>query len=163
MTANYWVMDASGGVLGPVSLPVLRDLAAARRISDFTKASRDGKTWVNVHEIRELFEAITPPSMGQRREQELQEAQRIALQLDRFREMSTHELFGVPKTSDLRTYRQGFLTVAKPFHPGRLANNVHAELVKAYMEMFQFLSGRMADHEKRERSKQIVAEREQAA
>lgn len=138
----YWLKDAKGLVVGPIGLGAVRDLAALRGEA-FTHASIDGKTWLVLSDLPEVAEAVRPASVAQRHARERQEAQRIALQLDRYEELATHELFGVPKRSDLKTYRQGFIALAKPYHPARLPKDVHPDLLKACMEMFQFLSGRM--------------------
>ncbi len=155
--ADYWVIDGGGGMLGPVSLKVLKDLAMAGRLSGFNQASTDGKTWFKLDQLPEVAQALLPPSLRARREREQQEAQTLALHLDRYGEMQTHELFGVPRGSTSAVYRQGYLELAKRYHPSRLPASVHPELLAASMEMFRFLSARMAQVEKDERRRAPLA------
>ncbi len=152
--SSFWIMDAKGRVLGPVGLQVIKDLAAGGRISGFTRASRDGKTWLTVADIPEVAAALMPPSVRERRQREQQEAQRIELQLDRYQELPPHELFGVPAGSPIKVYRQGFLALAKPYHPGRLSQDVDPALLKACMGMFQYLSTVMATLEQKEKERE---------
>src|SRR5262249_62274172 len=43
--AEYWIGDAEGRVLGPVSLDVVQDLVNTGRLMQITRASRDGQRW----------------------------------------------------------------------------------------------------------------------
>jgi hypothetical protein len=143
--SSYWIRDPKGGVVGPIGLTVLKDVAQQVGVS---AVSTDGKLWVSPEALPEVLQAIRPGSPAERRKREVQEAQRAELMLDKFRELADHELFGVPRGSDPRVFRQAFLSLAKPYHPGRLAKDAAPELVRAYMELFQFLSTKMVVLEK---------------
>jgi hypothetical protein len=65
------------------------------------------------------------------------------------RGLSDHEIFGVREDATERDYKHAFIEVGKRYHPGRLARNVHPDLVRAYMAMFQFLSERRIAIEQR--------------
>lgn len=148
--AEYWVMDEKGLVLGPVGLQVLRDIAAGSKMGHLTRASDDGKTWVPLMQLPEVAQAVLPPAMVERQQQEQREAARVTRELERIRAMPAHALFGVPAGSSARTHREGFITLAKPYHPGRLPRDVHPDLLRACMSMFQFLSTRMAEVDQQE-------------
>jgi hypothetical protein len=145
--ASYWIQDQQGLVLGPVGLEVLKDLSNAKRLGDFTKVSQDGTHWQALSSIPEVAHVLSPGA-PERAAQEAVQAQRVRAELARYISMPTHALFGVSAGSNLSVCRQGFLALAKPFHPARLAQDVHPELLRAHMEMFQFLSGRMVELER---------------
>ena len=42
---EYWIGDAEGRVLGPVSLDVVQDLVNTGRLMEITRVSRDGRNW----------------------------------------------------------------------------------------------------------------------
>jgi hypothetical protein len=150
--SGYWVMDRQGLVLGPVSLQVLIDISAQTKFQADSKASVDGKTWMPIRDIPELARALLGANDVEKRRREIQEAQRIDMLLDRYREMKTHELFTAKAGASSRDHRPGFLTLAKPYHPGRLPKDAAPELVRICMEMFQFLSTRMAELEAAEKA-----------
>jgi hypothetical protein len=141
-------MDEKNGVLGPVSWDVLKDLAQNGKLTGFSKISINGTTWQNISEISEIAQIMLPPGLAARRAQDERRAERVLVELERFRSIPTHELFGVPKDSPVKVYRQGYVNLAKPIHPGRLPNDTHPSLLRACMQMFQFLSERMAQIEK---------------
>ncbi len=145
--ASYWIQDHQGLVLGPVGLEVLRDLATAKRLADFTQVSRDGVLWQPLSTFPEVVRVLSPGADA-KAVQEAAQAARVRAELQRVQSLPTHALFGVSASADLSTYRQGFLALAKPYHPARLAKDVHPELLRAHMEMFQYLSGRMVEQER---------------
>ncbi len=147
--ASYWVRDAEGRVLGPLTLEALRPLANGGRLSNVKSASLDGQAWVPLAKVPEVEALFIPPAILMRREADQQEAQRIELELDRIQELATHVIFGVPEDADLRTYRKGFITVGKQYHPARLPMSAHPDLLRATMAIFQLLSTRMAIVEKK--------------
>ncbi len=145
--SSYWIQDSHGLVLGPVGIEVLRDLASAKRLTDFSKVSRDGTTWQPLSSLGEVMQAISP-AKDQRAAQEAAQATKVRAELARLQSLPTSSLFSVLSSADLATYRQGFLALAKPYHPARLAKDVHPDLLRAHIEMFQYLSGRMVEHER---------------
>jgi hypothetical protein len=136
---NTWYLkDTRGNVVGPLSRDVAVDLLRSRP-GVFLHTSQDGGAWMPVRggAVATLVSAEDPPA---RRVREHQEAQRALLELDRFRELEAHYLFGVPKTATLKDYRKGFLTLGKRYHPARLPNDVSPELLRANMAVYQYLT-----------------------
>ncbi|MGQ0507880.1 MAG: PilZ domain-containing protein [Myxococcaceae bacterium] len=155
--SSYWIQDSQGLVLGPVGIDVLKDLATAKRLADFLRVSKDGTTWKPVAQVPEVARVFSPGA-SERAEREAVQAQRVRMELERLKALPTHALFGVVHTAPLAIFRQGFLALAKPYHPARLSRDVHPELLRAHMEMFQYLSGRMVEHE-RGTSRPVPAQR----
>jgi hypothetical protein len=83
---------------------------------------------------------VTAEDPSDRRARELGEAQRTMLELDRFRELQPHHLFGVPKNASAKEFRQGFLSLAKRYHPGRLPRDAAPEWLKAQIAVYQHLT-----------------------
>jgi hypothetical protein len=143
----WYLMDVQGAVVGP--LPQASAVSLLRsRPGMFTKASNDGSTWRLLTQQVQLESAVAQESAPQRVMREEQEAQRVLFDLDRFRDLAPHELFSVPQGSTKREFRQGFLNVAKRYHPGRLARDVAPALLKAHIAVYQFLSEVIAKAEK---------------
>jgi hypothetical protein len=136
-------MDAKGLVLGPVSVTVIKDLATNGRIGARTQASTDGQIFHPMEEVPELVDALKEVPAALRADQEAQRAETVKQDLERFRSLSTAELFGVAKTASPREYRQGFLELAKRYHPARLPRQVNPELLKACIAIFTFLTEKM--------------------
>lgn len=141
--SQYWLMDAKGGVLGPVSLQVIRDLVGSGRIVQVSRVSRDGKTFHSPAQLKEISAILQPPAGADRSSEELRRAETVRKELARVRMLTPSELFGVPVNATPREHRVGFLELAKRYHPGRLAKTANPELVRACMEMFSFLSEQM--------------------
>ena len=82
--AEYWIGDAEGRVLGPVSLDVVQDLVNTGRLTQITRASRDGQSWgpPNAYpEVMALLLNAPPPEALLNSER--QEAARVREQLHR--------------------------------------------------------------------------------
>ncbi|MDX2011975.1 MAG: hypothetical protein SFW67_17415 [Myxococcaceae bacterium] len=138
---TWYLKDARGSEVGPMSREVAVDLMRARP-GVFLQASQDRVTWQPIRGAAvQAMVTSEPPGTRQAREQA--EAQRALLELDRYQELEPHHLFGVPKTASARDYRQGFLNLAKRYHPGRLPRDASPELVKANMAVYQFLTERI--------------------
>src|ERR687893_399958 len=103
---------------------------ATGHLDQMARCSRDGKAWVPLVSVPELHQAITASGAGGQREAEAQQAAQVQLELERFRTLATHELFGVPVNANPRVFRQGFLAIASRFHPGRLKRDSHPMLVR---------------------------------
>lgn len=145
--SDWFLKDARGNEIGPLSREVAVDLLRSQP-GVFVQASRDRRTWqpVRGQAVQSLVTAEAPVT---RLAREKQEAERALFELDRFRELEPHVLFGVPKTASLKDYRHGFLNLAKRFHPGRLPRDASGELVKAHMAVYQHLTEVMQQVEKR--------------
>jgi hypothetical protein len=138
---TWYLKDARGNEVGPLSREVAVDLMRSRP-GVFLHASHDRVTWQPVRGAA-VQAIVTSEAPGARQAREQAEAQRAMLELDRFQELAPHHLFGVPKTANARDFRQGFLTLAKRYHPGRLPRDASPELVKANMAVYQFLTERI--------------------
>ena len=138
---TWYLKDARGSEVGPMSREVAVDLMRARP-GVFLSASQDRVTWQPIRGAA-VQAMVTSESPSARAVREQAEAQRALLDLARYQELAPHHLFGVPKTASARDYRQGFLNLAKRYHPGRLPRDAAPELVKANMAVYQFLTERI--------------------
>jgi hypothetical protein len=141
--SDYWLRDETGGVLGPVSLGVIRDLAAAGRLGDMAQVSRDGTNFQAMHSLPELSQALSPASPRDREQEEARLAESALRDLQRFRGLNNAELFSVPRGAVMADFQRGFLELAKRYQPARLRPGTHPALVDAYRQVFAFLSDRM--------------------
>lgn len=153
--SDYWIRDAELRVLGPVSLAVLRDLLAARRLVGVEHVSRDGVSWVPAEQFPELaLEAPTPRDATARQREEAAE---LRAQLTRLGERPLHEVFRVPAEAPAATYRASYFALVRRYHPSRLAPDAPPELTAAYQEAFRFYSDRLAQVEERLMPRQLMA------
>lgn len=156
MDSDTWYLkDARGGIVGPVSREVASELVRARP-GLFVHGSHDGVSW---RPLKSAPSLAGGEDGAARRQRETAAAQQVELQLDRFRELAPHHLFGVPERASLKDYRQDFLNVAKRFHPGRLPRDVTPALLKAHMAMYQFLTEVMEQLKRRLGDQATGAER----
>lgn len=148
MANNYWIGDASGRVLGPLTLQALRDLVGSGRLRKVTRASRDGDNWVPIQdfvEVRDLLTAAQPSPAA-----EQQQAEQLRAQLRGLQGLKTpHEVFGMRPTATLDEVRLAFFRMAKKYSPEHLPPEAHPELRKASQETFDFLSQKMRELEAR--------------
>jgi hypothetical protein len=144
---DWYLKDARGNEVGPLPRDVAVDLLRSQP-GVFVLASRDRVTWQPVRgQAVQAMVSAEPTATRFAREQ--QEAERALFELDRFRELEPHELFGVPKQASVKDYRHGFLNLAKRYHPGRLPRDASSALVKAHMAVYTHLTEVMQQVEKR--------------
>ncbi|HEX8705470.1 MAG TPA: TIGR02266 family protein [Myxococcaceae bacterium] len=144
--SNYWIGDASGRVLGPLTLQALRDLIGSGRLKKVNRASRDGTTWVPIENFDEVKDLIVKAAPSPAADQE--NAERIRTQLRILQGRKTpHEVFGMLPTANLDELRLAFFRMAKRFSPEHLGPETHPELRRASQEMFDFLSAKMREAE----------------
>jgi uncharacterized protein (TIGR02266 family) len=146
MTNSYWIGDAAGRVLGPLTLQALRDLIGSGRMRAVTRASRDGNTWISLQELDEVKDlvAAAKPSPGS----DKQKAEQIRAQLRQLQSLKTpNEIFGVKPGASLDELRLAFFKQAKRFSPDHLPPETAQELRRAAQEMFDFLSQKMREAE----------------
>ena len=142
---GFWIGDATGRVLGPLSLQALRDLVASGRLRGASRASRDGEQWVALSEFSEVQDLLVAPRPSQ--SFELAQAERLRVQLRGLRDLGPAETFGVKPGASLDELRGAFFRLAKRFQPDRLGPEAHPELRSANAEMFDLLSRRMREAE----------------
>jgi hypothetical protein len=152
---DWYLKDARGGIVGPLTREVASDLVRSKP-GLFVHGSRDGVSWRPLKSAS-VSSDVEAPYARFKRETAL--AQVVELQLDRYREMSPHHLFGVPDGADLKAFRQGFVNVAKRFHPGRLPKDVTPALLRAHVAMYQYLTEVMDRLERRLGDQETGAER----
>jgi uncharacterized protein (TIGR02266 family) len=146
--SNYWIGDASGRVLGPLTLQALRDLIGSGRLKKVNRASRDGTTWIPLENFDEVKDLIAKAAPTQATDQ--QNAEKIRAQLRTLQGHKTpHEVFGVPPTASLDELRLAFFRIAKRFSPEHLGPETHPDLRRASQEIFDFLSAKMREAESR--------------
>ncbi len=143
---DWFLKDTQGNIVGPLSREVAVALLRSRP-GVFLFTSTDKVQWLPVRTptVQSLVQAEDPRARLQR---ERQEASKAELDLDRYRELKPHELFGVPKGSPARDFRKGFLTLAKRYHPGRLPRDVSPALLRANMAVYQYLTEVLTEVEK---------------
>jgi uncharacterized protein (TIGR02266 family) len=145
--ANYWICDSENRILGPLAVGTLRELVASGRVREISKASKDGNRWQPVHEISEVARALAEGlAEGGERSEKFRAAQ-IRSRLASIRGRKAHEIFGIPRNAALDHYRTAFFRLVKPFHPDKLADDIHPDLRSASVEMFKFLSTVMVEAE----------------
>jgi uncharacterized protein (TIGR02266 family) len=149
---EYWIGDAEGRVLGPVSLDVVQDLVNTGRVTEINRVSRDGRNWglpASFPEVMALlFNAPSPEALLQ---SERQEAARVREQLRAMQGRPPHEIFRLDRNASVDAYRNAFFKLVKRFYPDRVRAQAHPDLRKAYADAFQFLS-RLMVHIERELS-----------
>ncbi|WP_375761497.1 TIGR02266 family protein [Corallococcus exercitus] len=142
---GYWVGDSLGRVLGPLQLQAFRDLIASGRLKTAVRASRDGTNWIalqDLPEVRDLFTTAAPTASI-----ETQQAERLRNQLRGLLHLPPHEVFGLKPQASLDEFRLAFFRMAKRFSPEHLSPDLHPELRKVSVEIFDFLSRRIREAE----------------
>nr|WP_242589699.1 TIGR02266 family protein [Corallococcus macrosporus] len=131
--------------MGPLQLQAFRDLIASGRLKTAVRASRDGTNWIalqDLPEVRDLFTTAAPtPSI------ETQQAERLRNQLRGLLHLPPHEVFGLKPQATLDEFRLAFFRMAKRFSPEHLSPDLHPELRKVSVEIFDFLSRRIREAE----------------
>ena len=145
---NWYLRDSRGGQVGPISREVAVDLIRARP-GFFLHVSSDSVEWKPIARQPQVQAMVVDEAPAKRRARELEEAQRLMFDLDRYRDLKPHQLFGVPASSTLKDFRAGFAARAKHVHPGRLPRDVSPELLRAQMAVYQYLTEVMQELEKR--------------
>jgi len=149
---EYWIGDAEGRVLGPVSLDVVQDLVNTGRLTEITRVSRDGRNWGTPAGFPEVMALLlNAPSPDALLQSERQEAARVREQLRTMQGRPPHEIFRLDRNASVDAYRNAFFKLVKRFYPDRVRAQAHADLRKAYADAFQFLS-RLMVHIERELS-----------
>lgn len=147
---EYWIGDAEGRVLGPVSLDVVQDLVNSGRLTEITQVSRDGRNWGAPPSFPEVMALLlNAPSPEALLQSERLEAGRVREQLQAMHGRPPHEIFRLERNASVDAYRNAFFKLVKRFYPDRVRSQAHPELRKAYADAFQFLS-RLMVHIERE-------------
>src|SRR5262249_26707324 len=148
--AEYWIGDAEGRVLGPVSLDVVQDLVNTGRLMQITRASRDGQRWGPPNAYPEVMTLLlNAPAPEVLLNQERQEAARVREQLRAMQGRPPHEIFRLDRHASVDAYRNAFFKLVKRFYPDPVRAQAHPDLPKAQADSFQFLS-RLMVHIERE-------------
>ncbi|RPH69307.1 MAG: hypothetical protein EHM78_15720 [Myxococcaceae bacterium] len=146
---EYWIGDAEGRVLGPVSLDVVQDLVNSGRLTEITRVSRDGRNWGTPAGFPEVMTLLlNAPSPDALLQAERQEAARVREQLRAMQGRPPHEIFRLDRFASVDAYRNAFFKLVKRFYPDRVRAQAHPDLRKAYADAFQFLSKLMVHIEK---------------
>lgn len=145
---NWYLKDSRGGQVGPISREVAVDLIRARP-GFFLHVSGDNLTWKPIARQPQVQAMVGAELPDVRRRRETEEAQRLMFELDRFKDLRPHQLFGVPANATAKDFRAGFAARAKHVHPGRLPKDVAPELLRAQMAVYQYLTEVITTVEKR--------------
>src|SRR5271169_6665852 len=141
MASSYWIGDAEGRVLGPVSLDVVQELVNTGRLQDVTHASTDGHRWGPPEQFPEILALLLhAPRPEALLELERQEAGRVWDQLRGMQGKAPHELFHIEQDASVDAYRNAFFKLVKRFYPDRVRAQAHPDLRRAYSDAFHFLS-----------------------
>ncbi|HZH03445.1 MAG TPA: PilZ domain-containing protein [Myxococcaceae bacterium] len=148
--SNYWIGDAAGRVLGPVSIQTLQDLFAKGRLRGVDRASVNGKEFKPIDQFPEVAAIASgnAPTSTARGQEERTEAARVRVELERLRGRPVHEIFGLSAGAGVEAYRAKFFLMVKRIYPDRLHTDVSPELRQAYTDAFEFLSSLMAHIER---------------
>jgi hypothetical protein len=145
----FWLADGDARVLGPVSLAVIRDLAARGNLGAIRSVSRDGKAFVPVREVDEVAEAL---ASSHRHDEvalaQAQATQQILQWLDAVKDRKTFEIFRLNENASREAYRAAFFPLVHRYVPSRLPPEATDELRLACEEAFLFLAERMIEVEK---------------
>jgi uncharacterized protein (TIGR02266 family) len=141
MASSYWIGDADGRVLGPVSLDVVHELVKTGRLQDVTRASTDGHRWGAPEQYPEILALLLhAPKPEVLFELERQEAGRVWEQLRAMQGKAPYELFRLEQNASVDAYRNAFFKLVKRFYPDRVRAQAHPDLRRAYSDAFHFLS-----------------------
>jgi uncharacterized protein (TIGR02266 family) len=141
MASSYWIGDADGRVLGPVSLDVVQELVKTGRLQDVTRASTDGHRWGAPEQFPEILALLLhAPKPEVLFELERQEAGRVWEQLRAMQGKTPNELFRLEQDASVDAYRNAFFKLVKRFYPDRVRAQAHPDLRRAYSDAFHFLS-----------------------
>lgn len=141
MASSYWIGDADGRVLGPVSLDVVHELVRTGRLQDVTRASTDGHRWGAPEQFPEILALLLhAPKPEVLFELERQEAGRVWEQLRAMQGKTPNELFRLEQGASVDAYRNAFFKLVKRFYPDRVRAQAHPDLRRAYSDAFHFLS-----------------------
>ncbi len=149
MTEVFWLADADARVLGPVSLAVIRDLAARGNLGGIRSVSLDGKRFVPLHEIGRVHDVLSTQTPREDvATAQAQATQQIRDWLAAVRDRKTYEIFRVDEAASKEAYRAAFFPLVHRYVPSRLPPEATAELRLACEDAFLFLSERMVDIER---------------
>jgi curved DNA-binding protein CbpA len=154
---QWFLKDARGAILGPLEEQAAVSIARERP-GVFVSASNDGGYTFRNLKRPSMIANIAQEQAADRTFRETNEASRLELELDRLRELEPWQLFGVPKGSDPRVMREGFLSLAKRYHPGRLPKDSAQPLLKVHMDIYQYLMETQARVEERHAQQKVVVE-----
>jgi uncharacterized protein (TIGR02266 family) len=141
MASSYWIGDAEGRVLGPVTVDVIQELVKSGRLQDVSRASTDGQRWGAPEQFPEILALLLhAPKPEILLELERQEAGRVWEQLRAMQGKAPHELFRLEHGASVDAYRNAFFKLVKRFYPDRVRVQAHPDLRRAYSDAFHFLS-----------------------
>jgi hypothetical protein len=145
---NYWLADSDSRILGPVSLEVVRDLAARGKLEKVKAVSKDGVEFVALREVPELEFVLTPQSTSQAHRAQGEAASQIREWLASMKSRPTAEVFRVPLEASRDAWRAAFFSIINRYVPSRLPSDATPELRLACEDAFLALAERMVDIER---------------
>ncbi|MBK7858029.1 MAG: hypothetical protein IPJ65_05270 [Archangiaceae bacterium] len=149
MSADYWLADADARVLGPISLEVLRDLAASGKLAEVRAVSRDGRSFAPISHFPEVLQALGPRLPDAVLAEQQAAIQRLRQWLGEIKNQPAHEVFRVPETSTPDTFRAAFFALVKRFYPDRLSPEATVDLRRACEDVFLALTQKVLEVERR--------------
>lgn len=147
--SDYWLADADARVLGPISLEVLRDLAASGKLAEVRAVSRDGRSFSPVANFPEVTAALGPRLPEAVLAEQQAAIQRLRQWLGEIKHQPAHDVFRVPENATPDTFRAAFFALVKRFYPDRLSPEATVELRRACEDVFLALTQKILEVERR--------------
>jgi hypothetical protein len=147
--SDYWLADADARVLGPISLEVLRDLAASGKLAEVRAVSRDGRSFAPLANFPEVVQALGPRLPDAVLAEQQAAIQRLRQWLGEIKNQPAHDVFRVPESATPDAFRAAFFALVKRFYPDRLSAEATVELRRACEDVFLALTQKMLDVERR--------------
>ena len=149
MAADYWLADADARVLGPITLDVVKDLAASGKLADVRAVSRDGRSFAPVANFPEVMQALGPRLPEAVLAEQQAAIQRLRQWLGEIKHQPAHDVFRVPENSTPDAFRAAFFALVKRFYPDRLSTEATVELRRACEDVFLALTQKILEVERR--------------
>lgn len=146
--SQWWVADSEARVLGPVSLEVLTEAAAAGKLKDVRVASPDGKNFSPLAQFPEVQKALQPRKYEQVVAEQNQAIERLKAWVVSSKTMPFLQLLGLPDTASSDTVRSTFFNLIQRFYPDRLPGDATPALRRACEDAFLALSEKMISWER---------------
>jgi hypothetical protein len=146
--SQWWVADSEARVLGPVSLEVLTEAAAAGKLKDVRVASPDGKNFSPLAQFPEVQKALQPRKYEQVVAEQNQAIERLKAWVVSAKTMPFLQLLGLPESASGETVRATFFNLLQRFYPDRLPGDATPALRRACEDAFLALSDKMINFER---------------
>jgi hypothetical protein len=146
--SQWWVADAEARVLGPVSIEVLAEAAAAGKLKDVRVCSPDGKNFSPLAQFPEVQKALQPRKYAEVVQEQNQAIERLKAWVVSSKTMPFLQLLGLPETASGDSVRATFFNLLQRFYPDRLPGDATPALRRACEDAFLALCEKMIQWER---------------